>query len=122
MRVLSKILVATDFSPCAATALSQTVWLAKLVGAEVSATHVIPLSPEAMATFATNPWYVAANAEEIEERIRHGIDKRLEEAVSPHRSAAVTLHRKTLLELRSLKLFGPFRTTPTGTNWSPPPN
>lgn len=97
MRVFNKILVPTDFSPCADTALSQAVWLARLVGAEVTASHVIPLTQDAMASLATNPWYLAAGSEDVEERIRHGIDKRLEEAISSHRSKGVTLEHKTLL-------------------------
>jgi nucleotide-binding universal stress UspA family protein len=95
-RVFQKILVATDFSDCASAALSQAVWLAKLVGAEITVMHVVPLTTETMATFSTNPWYVAANAEDIEQRLRQGIERRLQEAISPHRSSGVKLACKTL--------------------------
>jgi nucleotide-binding universal stress UspA family protein len=95
-RVFQKILVATDFSDCAAAALSQAVCLATRVGAEVTVAHVVPMTTETMATLSTNPWYAAANAEEIEQRLRHSIDRRLQVAISPHRSSEVKLNCEIL--------------------------
>ncbi|HWB12629.1 MAG TPA: universal stress protein [Pirellulales bacterium] len=95
-RLFHKILVATDFSDGACSALAQAVWLAKLIGAEVTLAHAIPLTRDTMATFASNPWYVAANAEEIEHRLRHAADRRLREAIAPYRGQGVDLGYKTL--------------------------
>lgn len=93
--VFRKILVATDFSDCARTALSQGVQLARLTGAEVTLAHVVPLTRETMEGMAANPWYAAANVDEIERRLRHGADERLQAELQPY-EGGVSLHVKTL--------------------------
>ncbi|HVX64890.1 MAG TPA: universal stress protein [Pirellulales bacterium] len=91
-----KILAVTDFSDCARTGLDQAVQLGKLTGAEVTLAHVVPLTQETMEGMAANPWYAAANVEEIEERLRHGADERLKAELTPYQDSGVALHVKTL--------------------------
>lgn len=94
--VFRKILAVTDFSECARTGLEQAVQLGKLTGAEVALAHVVPLTRETMEGMAANPWYAAANVEEIEERLRHGADERLKAELTPYEGSGVALHVKTL--------------------------
>jgi universal stress protein E len=95
-RLFQKILVASDFSGSASGALAQAVWLAELVGAEVTVAHAIPVTRDTMATFSSNPWYVAANSEEIERRLLQAADRRLRAAIDPYRGRGVALGSSTL--------------------------
>lgn len=94
--VLHKILVATDFSESARAALAQAFSLAKATGAELTLAHAIPMTRETMEGLVANPWYAAANVEDIERRLRHGADERLDEQLAPYQGQGVTLRHKTL--------------------------
>lgn len=91
-----KILVATDFSQCAAAALEQAAAMARLSEAEITLAHAIPMTRETMEEFVSNPWYAAANVEEIEQRLEHGTGERLHAAIEPYKSAGVAIDCKTL--------------------------
>jgi nucleotide-binding universal stress UspA family protein len=95
-QLFQKILVATDFSESASATLAQAVWLAELVGAKVTVAHVIPFPHDTATTFVNNPWYVAANSEEIERRLRNWSDRRLRELIAPYHDRDVKLHAITL--------------------------
>lgn len=94
--VFNKILAVTDFSDCARAALTEAVRLGQWTGAEVTLAHVIPLTRETMQGMAANPWYAAANVDEIEQRLRHGADERLKAEAAPLENNGVTVHVKTL--------------------------
>jgi universal stress protein E len=94
--LFQKILVASDFSDGAASALAQAVWLARLTGGDITVVHAIPLTQDTLATFSSNPWYVAGNAQEIEQRLHHSADKRLREAIAPYRGCGVNFSYRTL--------------------------
>lgn len=94
--LFQKILVATDFSEGASGALAQAVWLAELVGAEVTVAHVIPFPHDTTTTFLNNPWYVAANSEEVERRLLDWADRRLRDLIEPYRGRPVAFETKTL--------------------------
>ncbi|HET6881589.1 MAG TPA: universal stress protein [Pirellulales bacterium] len=94
--LFQKILVARDFSDSAASALAQAVWLARQTGGEITVAHAIPLTQDTMATFSSNPWYVASNAQEIEQRLHHSADKRLSETIAPYRASGVNFSYRTL--------------------------
>jgi nucleotide-binding universal stress UspA family protein len=91
-----KILVATDFSQCATAALEQAVALARLSHAEITLAHAIPLTRETMEEFVANPWYAAANVDEIEQRLQHGADERLQAAAKPYQENGLAIRFKTL--------------------------
>lgn len=95
-QLFRKILVATDFSSCAAAALEQAATLARLTRAEITLAHAIPLTRETMEEFVANPWYAAANVDEIEQRLQHGADEHLQAAMAPYQDGEVSLHCKTL--------------------------
>jgi nucleotide-binding universal stress UspA family protein len=94
--VFQKILVATDFSESARAALAQAFSLAKATGAALTLAHAIPMTRETMEGLVANPWYAAASVEDIERRLRHGADERLDEHLAPFQDQGVTLHHKTL--------------------------
>ena len=94
--VFQKILVATDFSESARAALAQAFSLAKATGAELTLAPAIPMTRETMEGLVANPWYAAASVEDIERRLRHGADERLDEHLAPFQGQGVALHHKTL--------------------------
>ncbi len=94
--VFQRILVATDFSESARAALAQAFSLAKATGAELTLAHAIPMTRETMEGLVANPWYAAASVEDIEQRLRHGADERLDEHLAPFQDQGVVLHHKTL--------------------------
>ena len=95
-QLFRKILVATDFSSCAAAALEQAAALARLSHAEITLAHAIPLTRETMEEFVANPWYAAANVDEIEQRLQHGADEHLQAAMAPFQGGDISLNCKTL--------------------------
>lgn len=96
IQLFRKILVATDFSQCAAAALEQAVELARLSHAELTLAHAIPVTRDTMEEFVANPWYAAANVEEIEERLQHGADERLQGAIEPYKAFNAGIETRTL--------------------------
>lgn len=94
--LFQKILVVTDFSEGASGAMAQAVWLAELVGAEVTVAHVIPFPHDTTTTFLNNPWYVAADSEEVERRLLAWADRRLRDLIEPYRGRPVALDTKIL--------------------------
>lgn len=95
-RLFRKILVATDFSSCAAAALEQAAELARPSHAKITLAHAIPLTRETMEEFVANPWYAAANVDEIEQRLQQGADARLQAAIAPYQGDGAALDCKTL--------------------------
>ncbi|HUY91902.1 MAG TPA: universal stress protein [Pirellulales bacterium] len=95
-QLFRKILVATDFSQCAAAALAQAAELARLSQAELTLAHAIPVTRETMEEFVANPWYAAANVDEIEQRLQHGTDEKLQAAIEPYKAAGAAIDVKTL--------------------------
>lgn len=105
IRLFRKILVATDFSQCAAAALEQAVELARLSHAELTLAHAIPVTRDTMEEFVANPWYAAANVDEIEERLQHGADERLQGAIEPCKAFATGIELRTLWGTPFLELI-----------------
>lgn len=95
-QLFRKILVATDFSQCAAAALEQAAALARLSHADLTLAHAIPLTRETMEEFVANPWYAAANVDEIEQRLQHGADEKLRAAIEPYQGNGAAFDYKTL--------------------------
>ena len=94
--VFQRILVATDFSDSANSALVEAAWLAKRLAAEVTVVHVIPFTDESLMSFAIYPWYMSADVGAIEQRLRGDSDGQLRDMVAPHRANGVKMSYKTL--------------------------
>lgn len=94
--VFQKILVATDFSDSANSALAEATWLAKRLAAEVTVVHVIPFTDETLVSLAIYPWYLSADAGAIEQRLRGDSEDRLRDMVALHRADGVKMSYKTL--------------------------
>jgi universal stress protein E len=96
---LRRIVVATDFSDSAASALKQALWIAERAGAEVIVVHVLS---DLRSTLCAMPADARkelseGNIHRFERALRANADARLESLLAPERGRPLKLRYETLL-------------------------
>ncbi len=94
-----KILVATDFSDHAQSALKQAVWLARQNGAKITLVHTLPDLRRAVHTvsYQAKMDLLYGEGSVFEREVRHASDARLQKMVADHHATDLDVTIKTLL-------------------------